>query len=208
MSADEEEQEKNCLATVQEDADYSALERYQHGEDMLQFSSLAELVSEQLAGRAERIAKACLTSERSRLNHDVPSWRYTLSQDLKDKLLKSISNDFLIHTLEVRTKELQGAIPPSTSRLLQSGRTGFSSFHDTHEELLGRHKDGRAIIGYLFRLPFNQYMLADDRNQHGVIEVRLPTWAVLLMSYSLWHSHTVCFAVRYQEEWSGNLGLS
>jgi hypothetical protein len=115
---------------------------------------------------------------------------------------------FLIRALEVRTKELQGAILSSTIWLLQSGKAGFSSFHDTHEQLLGRHKDGRAIICDLFRLPFNQYMFADDRNQHGVIEVMAPIWAVHVTLYSLLRLHTLCFAVRHKEQWSGNLGIS
>lgn len=171
MNQEDEEPE---LATVQEDADYAALERYQHGEDVLLFSSLAELVYEQLAGRAERIAKHCLSVERASLGHEVASWRYTLSQDLKEKLLKTISDDFLIHMLEVSTRELRGAIQGNLGRLPQSGaRT--QTLHDTHEELISRHKDERSVIGFLFRLPFDEGMLTqeDSTQQQSIIEVMM-----------------------------------
>lgn len=168
------EDEEQGLPTVQEDADYGALERYQHGEDVLLFSSLAELVNEQLAGRAERIAKHFLSVERATLGHEVASWRYTLSQDLKEKLLKTISDDFLIHVLEVTTRELQGAIQGNSARLPRSG-SRTRALHESHEELISRHKDGRSVIGFLFRLPFNEDMLTQDDStrQQSDIEVNL-----------------------------------
>lgn len=168
------EDEDTGLATVQEDADYAALERYQHGEDVILFSSLAVLVNEQLAGRAERIAKHFLSVERANLGHEVASWRYTLSQDLKEKLLKTISDDYLINMLEVTTRELQGAIHGNSAPLPKSGaRT--QALHESHEELISRHKDGRSVIGFLFRLPFDEDMLTqEDSTQHrSVIEVML-----------------------------------
>lgn len=166
------EEEEPGLPTVQEDADYAALERYQHGEDVILFSSLSELVNEQLAGRAERIAKHCLSVERATLGHEVASWRYTLSQDLKEKLLKTISDDFLIHVLEVTTRELQGTIQGSSARLPQSGARA-QGLHDRHEELISRHKDGRSVIGFLLRLPFDEDMLTQDDStrQQSDIEV-------------------------------------
>lgn len=166
------EEEEAGLATVQEDADYTELERYQHGEDVLLFSSLSDLVHEQLAGRAERIAKHCLSVERASLGHEVASWRYTLSQDLKEKLLKTISDDFLIHMLEVTTRELQGAIQGTSGRLLQSG-TRAQALHESHEDLISRHKDGRNVIGFLFRLPFDEDLLTQDDSteQQNMIEV-------------------------------------
>jgi hypothetical protein len=160
------------LATVQEDADYTELERYQHGEDVLLFSSLAELVNEQLAGRAERIAKHCLTVERASLGHEVASWRYTLSQDLKEKLLKNISDEFLINLLEIATRQLRGDIQGSAGRLMQPG-SRTQGLHATHEELVSRHKDGRSVIGFLFRLPFEKDMLTQDdcAQQQSTIQV-------------------------------------
>lgn len=168
------------LLTLQEDADYAAMQQFQHGDDALMFQSLCGLVFDQLAARVERIAKEFLTAERDALGLTGPAWRYALSQDLKDKLLKTVADDCIVELLEAHAREVSGP-DVDTAAEKRAGQSGSAAaaMHARHEALLGLHKDGRGIVGYLLKLPFSESLLGQEQSegQAGAVEVRVaPTW--------------------------------
>lgn len=173
----EDDQAASKLPTVQEDADYAALQQYQHGEDVLHFQSLSGLVFDQLAARVERIAKEFLGAEREALGLKSPAWRYALSQDLKEKLLKTAADDCIVELLEGHAREVSGedvntAAGPGAGGPRRSGGV-VVAMHERHEAQLSMHKDGRGIVGYLLKLPFGDQLLAQEQGEGkaGGVEV-------------------------------------
>ena len=150
------------------------LQQYHHGDDVLLFQSLSGLVFEQLAARVERIAKEFLTAEREALGLAGPAWRYALSQDLKDKLLKTVPDDCIVELLEAHAREVSGVDVRTAARPRGSGGAPVA-MHERHDELLALHKDGRGVVGYLLKLPFSEELLGQEQNdgRAGAVEVRL-----------------------------------
>lgn len=163
------------LPTLQEDTDYTTMQHYQHGDDALLFQSLSGLVFDQLAARAERIAKEFLTAERDALGLTGPAWRYALSQDLKDKLLKTVADDCVVELLEAHAREVSGPdVDTGTEKRPRRSGGAAVAMHERHEALLGLHKDGRGVVGYLLKLPFSEGLLGQEQSEGhaGAVEVR------------------------------------
>ena len=179
---------------MQDALDYDELGVLTQGQnEPLPLASLGSIVADQLAGRVERAVKEFVADERRAVHGEgsmraVPAWRYTLSQALKDKVLKNIADDALMATFQ----RLQGArgdptsgpfltsapvltrggasrpASPSSSRAAAglggaSGGTlpiGAAGLSAMHAEALRPHQsDGHELVGYLLRLPFSRMLL-------------------------------------------------
>jgi hypothetical protein len=168
------------------DLDYSKLANLCHGGDMIPFGSLSSLVYDQLAARAERVAKLFLAEERQRLGYSPPAWRYGLSQDLKDRVLNTVADDALEASVyseaAVPTAETPLATAPLTALMNSMGRgvggadaaAAAARLERKHLQVLQPLCSGRALLGYLLRVPFTDGMFAKVDGAVGPIEVRDP----------------------------------
>lgn len=186
-SSADSDQDACKLPTVQEDADYASLQQYQHGDDVLLFQSLAGLVFDQLAARVERIAKEFVTVEREALGQAAPAWRYALSQDLKDKLLKTVGDDCIVESLEAHAREMSGEDAATATDTRRRGGAAVA-MHERHSNEVALHTDGRGIVGYLLKLPFSSRLLYQEHGggDAGDVEVRGTVLPLLFQGLSFY----------------------
>jgi hypothetical protein len=183
--------------TQPSEVNYVKLAELRHGSDVIPFGTFSGVVYEQLAARAERMAKLFLSEERQRLGREPPAWRYALSQDLKDRVLKTIADDFLEASVtgmatgggtmgpEVIPRATSTASPGlglgpvalPTPSMNGPNRGTFDKMDATarleckHLQLLQERSSGRTLMGYLLRVPFADGMFAQADGTVGPLEV-------------------------------------
>ena len=169
---------QQVLATVQDTLDYSALAVFTHAQDSIPFNSLGSLVADQLALRVEHMTKDFIIGERTRLGNSMPSWRLTLNQTLKQKLLRSAADEALVaslhctnrpsadaytHGVSMGAQSVSLPAPPASSFSFQSGAPppvhSVSDLSAAHLERLRPHIGDHSIVGYLLRLPYSETLL-------------------------------------------------